>query len=138
MPSSTISSERPRVLIADDNQALLDRAASVLARDCVVVGSAHDGPSAVRSALALQPDVVVLDISMPGLNGLEVAGRLRNEGCTARVVFLTVHDEADIVAAAQASGALGYVIKPRLAADLSAAVQAARDGDTFISPLDAA
>ena len=134
MPSNTISSERARVLIVDDNEAMRDRSAAVLEHDYAVVGLAHDGPTAVQSALALEPDVVVLDVSMPGMNGLEVASRLRSVGCTARVVFLTIHDEEDIVAAAQATGALGYVIKPRLGADLIRAVRAALVGQSFVSP----
>jgi DNA-binding NarL/FixJ family response regulator len=133
MPSSTILSERPRILVVDDNQAMLDRSAAVLARDYIVVGLANDGPTAVTSALELQPDVVVLDISMPVMNGLEVVSRLRAAGCSARIVFLTIHDEEDIVAAAQATGALGYVIKPRLAADLIPAVRAALVGQSFTS-----
>ena len=135
MPSSTTSSESARVLLVDDNEAMLARVATVLAPECVVVGSATDGPTAVMAALALHPDVVVLDVSMPGMTGLEVAIRLRMSGSNAAVVFLTIHEEEDIVSAAQASGGIGYVVKPRLASDLLVAVREAREGRPFVSPL---
>jgi len=134
MPSNITSSNRPRVLIVDDNGEVRRRSAAALERQCDVVGSVQDGSSAISSALSLQPDVVVLDISMPGMSGLEVASRLQQAGCQARVVFLTIHEEDDIVAAAQATGAVGYVIKPRLTADLLPAVLAALEGHPFVSP----
>jgi two-component system response regulator DegU len=134
MLSSTSSSDLVRVLLVDDNAAMLARAAAVLASGCVVVGSATDGPSAVKAALALRPDVIVLDISMPGMSGFEVAIRLRTLGSTAPIVFLTIHDEDEIVTAARACVGCGYVIKSRLASDLSVAVQEANAGRPFVSP----
>jgi DNA-binding NarL/FixJ family response regulator len=133
MPSSTTSSKPARVLLVDDNEAMLARVAKVLTPGCVVVGKAKDGPTALDAALALQPDVIVLDISMPGMSGLEIASCLREAGSTAVVVFLTVHDEEDIVAAAKAAGGIGYVIKPRLVSDLMIAVGEALAGRPFVS-----
>ena len=133
MPSSTTSSEAPRVLLVDDNEAMLARAAAALRRCCVVVGSASNGRAAIEAAQTLQPDVIVLDISMPGMNGLEVVARLREIGSTAAVVFLTVHDEEDIIEAAKAAGAIGYVVKPRLGSDLQVAVHEACAGRPFVS-----
>jgi len=133
MQPGTTSSERVRVLLVDDNEALLERAASVLASGCVVAGTAKDGISGLEAAEALHPDVIVLDISMPGISGLEVARRLRAAGSTAAVVFLTVHYEEELVQAARATGALGYVIKARLASDLMLAVREARAGRPFQS-----
>jgi DNA-binding NarL/FixJ family response regulator len=135
MPSSTTSSDPVRVLLVDDNQAMLARTASVLAADCVVVGSATNGPTAVQAALALQPDVIVLDVSMPGMTGLEVALRLRMAGSTAAVVFLTIHDDEEVVTAAKESGGIGYVVKPRIASDLILAVREAHAGRSFVSPM---
>ena len=135
MQSSTSSSDRVRVLLVDDNAAMLARATAVLASGCVVVGSASDGPSAVKAALTLRPDVIVLDISMPGMSGFDVASRLRAAGSTTPVVFLTIHDEDDIVTAARACGAYGFVVKSRLAYDLSVAVREANAGRPFVSPL---
>lgn len=135
MPSRTISSERPRVLLVDDNEAMLARAAAVLETGCVVVGAERNGRAALEAAGNLHPEVIVLDISMPGMTGLEVASELNQSGSTAAVVFLTVHDEEEFVAAARAAGAVGYVVKARLAFDLVPAVREAVEGRTFISPI---
>ena len=135
MPSSITSSEPVRVLLVDDNQAMLSRVEHVLSSSCVVVGSATNGPTAVSAALELEPEVVVLDISMPGMSGFEVASRLRTAGSHAAVVFLTVHDEEELITAARESGGMGYVVKPRITSDLLTAVKEARAGRSFISPL---
>jgi DNA-binding NarL/FixJ family response regulator len=133
MPSSTTSSRPTRVILVDDNPEMLDRAARVLAASCAIVAAVNDGSSALQQALALEPDVVVLDISMPGMSGLEVAVRLRDRGSKAAVVFLTVHEDAEVLRAAKAAGAVGYVVKPHLAADLARAVGAASAGGSFFS-----
>ena len=135
MQSSTTSSELARVLLVDDNEAMLARSATALKCCCVIVGSAKDGSTALEAARTLKPDVIVLDISMPGMNGLEVASRLREAGSTAAVVFLTVHNDEDFILAAKAAGAIGYVVKPRLFSDLTVAVQEARAGRPFVSPI---
>ena len=134
MPLSTESSEPARVLLVDDNEAMLARAAAVLTPGCQIVGAAKDGRAALRAAEALDPDVIVLDISMPGMTGLEVATSLRDAGSKAALVFLTIHDEEEFVAAAKAAGGTGYVVKPRLVPDLVLAVSEARAGRWFASP----
>jgi len=134
MPSSITSSDPARVLLVDDNEAMLARAALVLEPEFAVVGQVHDGQAALDAVEALHPDVMVLDISMPGMSGFEVATRLRRAGSPTAVVFLSVHAEEAFVAAAMASGAVGYVIKPRLVSDLGEAVRVARDGRAFVSP----
>ena len=128
-------SEPLRVLLIDDNAAMLARARAVLTPGCTIVGSATDGPSALAAAQALEPQVIVLDISMPGMTGLEVALRLRKSGSKAAMVFLTVHDEEEFVAAARAAGGIGYVVKPRLSCDLMLAVREAQAGRPFVSPM---
>jgi DNA-binding NarL/FixJ family response regulator len=133
MPSSTTLSEPTRVLLVDDNSAMLSRAGAVLADQCLIVGVVQDGPAALAAAKSLHPDVIVLDISMPGMNGLEVASRLRAAESTAAIVFLTVHDEEEFVLAATSAGAIGYVLKSRLVSDLPAAVREARAGRRFVS-----
>jgi len=133
MPSRITLSDLVRVLIVDDNDAMLARAAAVLARGCSVVGAVKDGPSALDAAVRLHPDVIVLDISMPGMSGFEVASRLRESGSTAALVFLTVHDEEEFVVVAKSVGGTGYVTKPRLASDLMHAVLEAREGRPFTS-----
>jgi CheY-like chemotaxis protein len=126
--------ERPRVLIVDDNQALLDRATSILSDACVVVGAVNDGASALEAVEALEPDVVVLDISMPGMSGLEVAVRLRSVGFSVPIVFCSVHDEDEFVRAAEAAGGIGYVVKRRISSDLVTAVMEGRAGRPYVSP----
>jgi DNA-binding NarL/FixJ family response regulator len=127
--------QRPRVLLVDDNDAILARARAVLAPTCDVVGTAKDGPSSLRAADMLRPDVIVLDISMPGMTGFEVATQLRDSGSTAALVCLTVHADEDFVEAARAIGILGYVVKPRLVSDLVHAVAEVHAGREFVSPL---
>jgi CheY-like chemotaxis protein/two-component sensor histidine kinase len=117
-----------RVLLVDDNDAMLDRAGTALTPSCVIVGKARDGETALEAAEVLQPDVIVLDISMPGMTGFEVAAQLRESGSTAALVFLSVHEDETFVRAAKAAGAVGYVVKPRLASDLLPAVQQAHAG----------
>lgn len=134
MQSSTTSSDPARILLVDDNEASLARVAGVLTPDCVVVDAVQDGRAALEAAAALRPDVIVLDISMPGMTGLEVAARLRDSGSNAAIVFLTVHDEDELVQAARAAGGIGYVLKSRLASDLRFAVHEARGGRPFVSP----
>jgi DNA-binding NarL/FixJ family response regulator len=102
--------------------------------DCDVVAAAADGPALLDSAAAMDPDVLVLDVSLPGMCGIEVASRLKASGARARVVFLTVHADPDYVAAALAAGALGYVVKVRMASDLRAAIREAMAGRQFVSP----
>ena len=126
-------SEVVRVLLVDDNEEMLARSAAVLGSACEIVGAVRDGLAALEAAEALHPDVIVLDISMPGLTGLEVASRLHNSGSKAAVVFLTVHDESDVIRAANGVGGLGYVLKRRLASDLVFAVQEALAGRPFVS-----
>jgi len=135
MPSSTTLSERARVLLVDDNEGMLARAAAALSSDYDIVGSIKSGQAAMKAAITTQPDVIVMDISMPGMNGLEASANLRAAGSTAALVFLTVHDEEDFITAARAVGAIGYVVKPRLASDLSVAVREALAGRPFVSPL---
>ena len=134
MPSATTSSEPIRVLLADDNEAMIVRAAAALAPGCVVVGAARDGRAALEAVLTLDHDVVVLDIGMPHMTGLEVASRLRQTGSRSAVVFLTVYDDEALIEAARLAGGLGYVVKPRLQVDLGAAVRDALAGREFVSP----
>ena len=128
----------PRVLLADDHEALLARAQALLSQEYDVVSAVPDGLAAVAAAVRLQPDVVVLDISMPGLSGIDVARRIRAAGCEARVVFLTVHDDPDFIREGLSTGAMAYVVKTRLASDLMLAVQEALEGHAFVSPSIAA
>lgn len=125
---------RPRVLIADDHEALLQRVSDLLAREFCIVGAVHDGAQVVAAEAALEPDVLIVDISMPGMSGIEATNRIRLRGSHAVVVCLTAHAEQEIVEAALQAGALGYVIKTSLVHDLVPAIRAALEGRQFISP----
>src|SRR5262245_23814477 len=129
------ASDQARVLLVDDNPEILERAAAILAPACVVVGAVNDGQAALESVPTLRPDVIVLDISMPGMNGLEVAGRLRRAGSTVPIVFLTIHDDDELVRAAEAAGGIGYVAKTLLPSDLIIAVNEACAGRRYVSQL---
>ena len=118
-------------LWARKQQAVSGGGPVVLTPACVIAGKVHDGNAALRAAETLRPDVIVLDISMQDMTGLEVAGHLREAGSTAALVFLTAHDDEAFERAAQSLGAAGYVLKSRLASDLLSAVQGARGPRRF-------
>ena len=124
-----------RVVLADDNNQMREYIRKFVSRDgCKVVGVAGDGQAAVESAAKLSPDVLVLDISMPRLNGIEAAKRMLEADPSTKIVFLTVENDRDTCRAVLEMGACGYVLKPRLASDLIPAIKAARDGVRFVSP----
>ena len=123
-----------RVLLADDHGDVLDTVARLLVPEFDVVGAATDGYGLLSAAERLKPDVVIVDISMPILNGIEAVRRLMESGSQAQVVFLTVHESSDYVRAALATGALGYVVKPRLGVDLSVAIKEVHAGRSYVSP----
>jgi len=131
-PESVITA--PRILLADDNEEMLRAAVLVLGNEFNIVGTAEDGKHAVELATQLAPDVVILDISMPIVNGIEAALRLKELDSHAKIVFLTVHTDPDFVEAAQSAGALGYVLKECLAVDLAPAIRTVMQGNTFTSP----
>jgi DNA-binding NarL/FixJ family response regulator len=126
---------KPTVLIADDNPAMLETVVSLLAPDFDVVGTVNDGNAALEAAVRLQPEVAVLDISMPVLNGIQAAERIKGkENCPTEIVFLTANNDPEIVEAALATGALGYVLKLRLYLDLIPAIKFALMGRGLVSP----
>jgi DNA-binding NarL/FixJ family response regulator len=99
-----------------------------------IAGVAHNGRELISEAIRLDPDVIVADISMPEIDGIEAASQLRATGSRAKLVFLTIHTEEEFVNACVAEGALGYVRKTHLKRDLIQAIQAALSGHSFISP----
>jgi DNA-binding NarL/FixJ family response regulator len=122
---------RPRVLVADDHPQLRDRVVSLLADQFTVVGTVSNGRELIDAEATLRPDVVVVDISMPGMSGLEATGRMRRRGSQVAVVYLTAHHEDDLLEAAWQAGALGFVTKTAIVRDLVPAVRAALEGRRF-------
>jgi len=122
------------ILLADDHEDFLATTVRELAAHFDVINAVGDGQALLTEAARLEPDVVVLDISMPVLNGIEAARKLKAAGSAAKVVFLTMHADPDYVHAALATGALGYVIKSRLATDLLPSIREALAGRRFVSP----
>lgn len=125
---------RVRVLVADDHEAVIKSVVRLLSRHYDVVGAFRDGRSLLEAAGTMNPDVLVLDISMPVITGIEAAGFLQKTGSTAKIIFLTVHEDPDFVQAAREVGALGYVIKQRMISDLPEAIKLALEGKCFTSP----
>lgn len=127
------SSSRPRILIVDDHKLVLERVDALLRSDFEVIGSAHNGRELVAEAIRLNPDVIVADISMPEVDGIQAARQLREKGSTAKLVFLTIHAEDEFVKVCLAEGALGYVVKARMRSDLIPAIHAALSNQPFVS-----
>jgi DNA-binding NarL/FixJ family response regulator len=123
-----------RVLVADDNKLMREKIVQLMQPDFVVVGTASDGNTALEMALLLKPDIVVLDISMGAVSGLDVAAEVRKKLPPAKIVMLTVHEDPDYVKAAFDAGASSYVIKSEMATDLTDALRAVSEGNIFISP----
>ncbi len=126
--------KRARVLLADDHAELLAVATRLLQTDFDVVKTVGDGEALLAEAFRIDPDLIVLDISMPLLGGIDAARQLRQAGSRAKMVFVTVHQDPDYVSSALAAGGQGYVVKSRLASDLTLALGEVLAGRSFISP----
>ncbi|MEG9435431.1 response regulator transcription factor [Edaphobacter sp. HDX4] len=120
---------RARILLADDHPHLLEAATTLLTPYFDVTGAVRDGGALVSEALRLKPDVIVVDITMPVLSGIDAVRKLREMGSTARSVFLTIHAEEEFMAACKAEGALGYVLKTKMKTQLIPAIWAALAGE---------
>ena len=128
------ASERPRVLLADDHRIVAEGLKSLLSPEFELVGVVEDGRALVEAAERLRPDVIVADITMPHLNGIDALAQLKERNEQVRVVVLTMHQEVAYVRRALDAGALGYVLKHSAPTELIAAVRAALDGKTYVTP----
>jgi DNA-binding NarL/FixJ family response regulator len=122
-----------RVVLADDHREVIAKVRGVLGDEFEVLEAAENGHQAVTAVLALDPDVFVTDISMPILNGLQAARSIQKTNSRVKIIFLTIHEDRDFIAAAFSAGATGYVTKRRLSTDLVFAIQEAMRGHTFVS-----
>jgi DNA-binding NarL/FixJ family response regulator len=126
---------RPRVLIADDHDLLLGALEKLLAEDCDVVGTVSDGRALLAAAAVLKPDVIVLDVAMPLLNGLDAARQIKQSMPDVRIVFATMNEDADVAAEAMRAGASAYLLKRSAPSELRSAIQEAMLGRSYLTPL---
>jgi DNA-binding NarL/FixJ family response regulator len=129
-----IPTRRPRVLLADDHLLVAEALKSLLAPEFDLVGVVEDGRALVEAAGTLRPDVIVADITMPHLNGIDALIQLRQGGDRVPVVFLTMHRDASFARRALEAGASGFVLKHSAPAELVSAIRAALEGKTYLTP----
>jgi len=123
-----------RIVVADDNARILVVLVSVLASDFEIIATAIDGRSVLNHIQQLKPSVAVLDLNMPGLNGIEIIGEMRRLQLTPSVVICSVEGDPDVIEAVRQAGALGYVLKRKVSRDLVPAVKCAARAESFVSP----
>jgi len=122
------------VLLVDDNAAVLTNLRDELGAEFEIAGTAENGEEAVREVLRLDPDILVLDINMPVMNGIQVASYVHDKRPRTKILFFTIHEEPEYISAAFSAGACGYVTKRRLVSDLARAIREVFDGRNFLSP----
>ena len=126
---------RPRVLLADDHALILGAFEKLLAPDSDIVGQVNDGRALVAAAETLKPDLIVLDISMPLLNGLEAARQIKRRSPHIKLVFLTMNEDADLAAEAFRAGASAYLLKRSATSELPLAIREVMQGRSYVTPL---
>lgn len=126
--------KRPKILIADDHSMVVDGLRALLEPEYEIVGAVNDGRSVLPEVQKLNPDVVVIDISMPLLNGIDCTRQLREAGCTAKILILTMHPDATLAQEALSAGASGYILKSSPGSELKGALAEVLLGRTYLSP----
>jgi DNA-binding NarL/FixJ family response regulator len=121
-----------RVLLADDNPAMLEVVKHLLQKEFDIVGTLEQASAVLRETPEINPDVLIVDVSLGELNGFEIARQLRNEKCPSKIIFLTVHEELEFIRAAYDAGASAYVFKSRMSTDLGVAINAVQAGRVFL------
>lgn len=127
--------ERIKVLIADDHEWMLDDIRGLLEPEFDVIGAVGDGQALISAADKFQPDVIVTDISMPRLSGIEAARLIRQKNPASRIILMTVHNDSAMVEQGFSAGALGYVLKLKADEELALAIHSALENKRFVSPL---
>ena len=125
----------PRVLLADDHELLLGAFEKLLADDCEIVGKVSDGRALLAAAQRLKPDIIVLDVGMPLLNGLEAGRQIKQSLRSTRLVFLTMNEDPDVAAEAFRSGASAYLLKRSAPSELRTAIREVMLGRSYLTPL---
>jgi DNA-binding NarL/FixJ family response regulator len=134
MPPENRTSRRPRVLLADDHQMLLDALKRVVEPRCEVVGMVSDGRALLTAAAKLHPDIVVLDIAMPQLNGLDAARHLKPALPKLKLIFMTMNEDPDLVGEAFRAGASAFLLKQAAAFELMEAIEKVMKGGSYVTP----
>jgi DNA-binding NarL/FixJ family response regulator len=134
MPREHKTSSRPRVLLADDHQMLVDALKGILEPRCEVVGTVGDGRELLKAAAKLQPEIIVLDIAMPQLNGLDAARHLKPTMPKVKFIFMTMNEDPDLVGEAFRAGASAFLLKRQAAFELTDAVEKVLKGDSYVTP----
>ena len=127
------ATSRPRVLIADDHTLVAEALEKILTTDFEVVAKVHDGRSLIRAAQSFMPDAILVDIGMPLLNGLNAAERIKRITPDAKIIYVTINRDPEVIAESLRRGADGYVLKTSAASELVSAIRAALQGDCYIS-----
>src|SRR3954452_24332142 len=130
-----VTMRRPRVLLADDHRLVREAFARLLESECDVVGAVADGRALLDAAPDLRPDIVVLDIAMPSLNGLDAARQLKRLMPGVKIIFLTVSEDPDLAAEAFRAGASGFLLKNSAASELLKSIQEVSLGRSYVTPL---
>jgi DNA-binding NarL/FixJ family response regulator len=125
---------RATVLLADDHAIVVEGLANLLQEEFAVVATVKGGQELLEAARRFRPDVIVTDLAMPGMSGLDVIRRLRADGLPSRVIVLTMHADADLAAEALRAGASGFIVKHAAGTELKAAIRAVRGGRTYVTP----
>ena len=125
---------RPTILLADDHAIVTEGLASLLRSEFSLVGTVDDGARLLEAARQLRPDVIVTDVAMPGMSGLEALRRLKAEAIAAKVIFLTMHADAQLAAEALRAGASGFVVKHAAGKELIAAIHTVLRGERYLPP----
>lgn len=127
--------DRPRAVIAEDHVLIQERIRDIVERRCSVVAMVEDGPAALQAVADHQPDLLLLDLSLPRLNGIKVAEHLLSRGTSSRIIFVTAHDEPAYVRRAFEIGASGYVMKGSMLTDLLPAIRSALNDERYLSEI---
>jgi DNA-binding NarL/FixJ family response regulator len=125
----------PRVMLADDHTILVEAFRKLLEPHFEIVGTVSDGMALLEAAPQVKPDVIIIDIAMPLLNGLEAALRLKKQMPSVKMIFLTMNEDPDLAVDAMGSGASGYLLKSSAASELVRAIQLSLKGKTYVTPL---
>jgi DNA-binding NarL/FixJ family response regulator len=129
-----VRSKLPLAVIADDYPAVLNKVSDIVAGKLSIVARVHDGAASVRAVTQYNPDILVIDVVMPHLNGIEAAREIRSRGLGCRIIFLSIQEDPEYVRAAQEIGA-SYVLKKKMNTDLISALQDELNGSHFFSSL---